>query len=201
MKLITTILPSETSNSLNGLFTYISSHFSDNVEYYYVGKAVRKYDSLSFDYVINPNLELSDWWSENTNNSFFEIYFVGKYAIKITNYTVLTFNGINQKQPPCGLKEWVVEISNNKFSKTQEYHSNSMHQYRYSETFSITTPPNEFITKIKLTQIENSRGNDNYLAMSRFEIFGSLYDLKILCTQSFYTFILNFRCLLLTSLL
>ena len=202
MKLIKTILPNE-SNQLNGIFSYLSSHFKDKYEYNVVGRTRTKFDSVAFDVVYNYNFPLSDWWTDNLENSFFEIYFANNFALKITNYSIMTFNGYDQIHALCGMNSWVVNVSNHYCIYSQNYNSNdynvNFHQYRYTATFPINISSDTLITKIKLQQIGlNTRNTprDYHLAMSRFEVFGYLYDLKDHC--SIHSNVLMFRLVTLT---
>ena len=165
------------NNSSSGIFSFLENK---EPELYFLdvtgSPSSIGSDSNPFDNVYTPSKKLS-WWSSNTADSFFQINF-HTFKVRITHFAFSTFFNPNQQVSPCAPVDWKIEGFDGNWFLIQQYHSNDLHVLNYTKVFTVDNPV--VIRGIKLTQIGKSSrgGSDYYLAASKFDIFGDLYNIS-----------------------
>ena len=169
-------------NDQQGIFEYLSTQEKEHFNYYLIGRPSSTcIDSTNeFIYVYNYSLQHGVWWSNNADDQYIEFSFISSYALQIENYSFVT-HGKNGKYRLCGLVDWKIDyIFQTKIIATQFFHSDETHVENTLFHFpAVNTSTFPLITSLRLTMIGySSRKDDKYLALNRFDIFGTLFDIS-----------------------
>ena len=192
MKLIAKRLLENENSTI--IFEYLVNEKGDDLKYYLTGypSSTDSISSTSFENIYKFSQPDVDWWSLNKPDQYFEIFFLSNYALRITNYSFVTYGGsYGIESYPCGLIDWSIEyIYNNVTKAMQLYHSDDTHFYAKKILFSTNLSTNIMINRFKLKMIgHSSRAADDYfLSFRRFEVYGYLYQITPTCTQKHFAF-------------
>ena len=195
-KLITSQFPYTESNS--GIYEYFLDEHPDEFDYYIVGypsSTERVGDSSStlkvsgnFTNVYKHTQDGVDWWSNDQQNEYFEMFFLSNTALQITNYSFTTYGGTGPEASPCGLVDWKIDYYyNEKIVAEKLYHSNETDYHNKTIFFSTEDLNTPLITRFKLTMTGPcSRGEYiYYLTLRRFEVYGHLFKITLdPCTKN-----------------
>ena len=110
-----------------GIFEYLLLKQLKTFDYYVSGYAssTAGTSTTNFRNVYHYTEQNVDWWTNNIENQYFELFLHMHLALHIANYSFVTYGASYPKGPlPCGIVNWkITYFFKDKQVKEKQYHS------------------------------------------------------------------------------